>query len=969
MFKEKLVVTSVRLALGILAGTSLMAGNARAQEATAIPPEKVQRVEITGSNIKSVETETASPIQVIKRSDIARQGVTSVADLINNISAATNGVASNASLSDINGSNSFASGGTNVSLRNLGAQSTLILVNGRRIASYALANYNDVFTNVDAIPLDAIERVEILKTGASAIYGSDAVAGVINIITRKNFQGVEVSADRTQSLQSGTFGTTKASITGGFGDEQKDGYNVLWNADFYRRENVMWTNLLQYTNPDLTKTSKSFGTYSSYSYPGNIIDGASTQPVAGCAPALIIGGLCKYNRYDRFQAIPASDRSNLFTSGTYNLGGGTQAFGEASYSKITTKYVNAFPIYGDGQSPVQWGNPTTGMPLTFNYLGLAANSPLNPTGDDGVGFRYRFADAPSNQDVDSSQYRVLGGLRGTFKEYEWETAVGLMGSKTSAMQQGSLSSSGFIKTIGDYNSFRLNNNPDVNLSYTANDPNFFNQPNGYHPGQVNSAAVLNTLFPVFGYSGKDSQAFADAKISGPLFNMPAGTVNFALGGELRHESYTISPSANLLAGDIIGNGISSSDASRNTAALFTELSIPILKNLEAQVAVRADKYPNLTTHFSPKLALRYTPSDSLLLRTTYESGFRAPNMVESANSLKFAFDPGTSDPLRCPQATNLSNDLLTKAANLAPNDPQVAILTARAEAVSAAECSFGLADEVKNNPDLKPETSKSFSLGLVFEPVKGYSASVDYWQINRKNTIGLASTAQLLSGGPLPAGTTLNRAPFNPQADQTFSAAEIAQYGVTSGALQNVIRNLQNISEQKTSGIDVGFMAMTNWSNVGKVTARLDGTYLLTTKDSSISDITENLAGQYGNPHFTANFTVSLENAGFSNSLRLNYIGGYALQLGSSDVTWNQDGCAANKFTADQCRVKYQQTVDYYFAYTGVKNLTIGVNVLNVFNQRQSADLRAFGVGGIIPTSLQDAQGRMLRLSAQYKFK
>src|SRR6185437_9845498 len=110
--------------------------------------------------------------------------------------------------------------------------------------SFALADFTAVFVNVDAIPLDAVDHIEVLKVGASAIYGSDAVAGVINIITRKDFQGIEVSADRSQSLQSGTFGTTKASITGGFGDYDKDGYNVLFNADFFKRDNVMWTNLL-----------------------------------------------------------------------------------------------------------------------------------------------------------------------------------------------------------------------------------------------------------------------------------------------------------------------------------------------------------------------------------------------------------------------------------------------------------------------------------------------------------------------------------------------------------------------------------------------------------------------------------------------------------------------------------------------------------------------------------------------------
>jgi len=536
------------------------------------------------------------------------------------------------------------------------------------------------------------------------------------------------------------------------------------------------------------------------------------------------------------------------------------------------------------------------------------------------------------------------------------------------VQQGAFSSSGFIKEIGNYNNYVADLNPYVALNYMTTDPAFFNQPNGYHPGQVNSAAVLNTLFPVFSNEGKDTQSFVDGKISGPLFALPAGMMKFAAGGEVRHESYSITPSDNLLSGDIVGYGISSADAARTTESAYTEFSIPIVKNLDAQLAARADKYPNLPTHFSPKLALRYAPSDAVLFRGTIERGFRAPNLVESANSLKFAFDPGTSDPKRCTQATNLANDLIAKANALAPTDPQVAILYARAETVQSNECNFSIADEVKNNPDLQPESSRTVSVGMVLEPVKGYTGSIDYWNINRKNTIGLTSTAQLLSGGPIPAGTTINRAPLSTASDPTFTAAEISQYGVTDGPLQNIIRELENISEQRTSGIDLGAKASKKTS-IGRVSLAVDATYTIGYFDSSISDIHDNLAGQYAFPRVVANATLSLDTEHFSHSLRVNYNSGYELQEGNQDTSWSLSACAANNFTPDQCRVKGSQTVDYYFAYMGIKNLTLAANVLNLFQQRAPADLRAFGVGGIIPTSLQDAEGRMLRVSASYKFK
>jgi iron complex outermembrane receptor protein len=930
-------------------------------------PQELQKVYVTGSNIKTLDTETASPIQTITQKDIQRLGVTNVADLITSLGASTN-----SGLSDISGASSFAPGGTSVSLRNLGEQSTLVLLNGRRLPSYALANFTDVFTNVDAIPINAVERVDVLKTGASAIYGSDAVAGVINIITRDDFQGVIVTADHEQSVTSGKFPVSTASITAGFGDYNTDGYNVMLNADFYKRDSVMWTNLLGYVNPQVSRSSPSFGSYSTYSYPGNIIDGPTTTgPVPGCAPSLIINGLCKYDRYDRFQAVPDSDRDNFYASGTLKLGGGVQAFGEAFYSKIKTQYADADMYYGDSLAPIGWGNPNTGQRLVFNYLGLPASSPINPTGDDGVGFRYRFTDDPAYTDVDSSEYRVLGGLRGTYKGFDWETAAGVMGSKTTDNERDWWSASGFNQEIGNFNNYTADLNPNVNLNYQSTDPNFFNQPGGYRPGQANSAAVLNTLFPVYGYSGKDSQSFIDGKISGSILDLPAGSLSFAAGGEVRHESYSITPTANLADGDIVGNGISASNASRTTESVYTEFNIPILKGLEANAAIRADKYPDLATHLSPKLSLLYKPTDYLLFRGTLEHGFRAPNLVESATSLKYAFDSGTQDPLRCPAAQNLANALNAQAGALPPGNPQIPLLYARAESVVSNECAFSLADEVKNNPGLLPESSRSASLGMVLEPVKGYSVSLDYWNITRKNTIGTVSDAEVLDGGPIPPGTTVNRATLNPAADPTFTAAEITQYGVTAGPLENIVRELENIYEQRTSGIDMELKGITRSDYLGKVTTALDATYLLGYYDSSISDIHDNLAGQYGYPRINGSFTLSLDKGNFSHSLRFNYTSGYSLQLGNTDTAWNLPSCEANGFTESQCHVKGTQTVNYYFAYTGIKNLTLTMNVINLFNQDAPADLRAFGVDGVIPptASVQDAQGRLVKIGLQYKFK
>ncbi len=175
------------------------AGPATAASASA---DQIQRVEVTGSRLKQIDTETASPVQVLTKEDIAHTGATTVREMLDSLSATS----TSGTLSDIGGSNSFAPGASGASLRNLGKQSTLVLLNGRRLPAYPLADFNEVFTNVDSLPLAVIERIEILKDGASAIYGSDAVAGVINIITRDTYQGAQVDYSNEKSLKSKSFG-------------------------------------------------------------------------------------------------------------------------------------------------------------------------------------------------------------------------------------------------------------------------------------------------------------------------------------------------------------------------------------------------------------------------------------------------------------------------------------------------------------------------------------------------------------------------------------------------------------------------------------------------------------------------------------------------------------------------------------------------------------------------------------------
>jgi iron complex outermembrane receptor protein len=939
-----------------LACTLVLAASAPAASAqtAAAPAAPTQRVEITGTNIKRIDAETSSPVQIINREDIRRSGAGSVRELLEQLPSS-----SPSSLSDISGSNSFASGASSASLRNLGKQATLVLLNSRRVSPYALADYNEVFTNLDTLPVDAIERIEILKNGASAIYGSDAVAGVINIITRRDYQGLEMSVSHDQSLRASQFKQSTASLTGGFGDLERDRYNVLANLSVFKRDSVMWRDVLDHMNP-VTKAKipqTLTAQYSTYSYPGNLIAGAQTQPLAGCPAGMVIGGLCRYDRYTRFEAMPEAERANLLLSGRARLGSNLEGFAELLYAKTKTTYQSAYSTYGIG-NVVTWGDPSTGLGKTFVDRGLPAGHPLNPTGIDEVELRYRFIDTPSDNVVDSDNYRAIVGLRGTFGTYDWESALNFLGSKTTDRSRGRYSDSAFKRLIGDYNADPL-------------PADFFNKPGGYRIGGDNSA-IVGELFPAFGNDGKTTQTAWDGKVSGELMAMAGGPLSFAAGFDLRHEKFKIDPTANLRAGDIVGFGLSDTNGSRTFSAVFGELSVPFTKQLEAQFAARVDKFPNLSAHVSPKFGPRFQPTDALMLRGTVEGGFRAPNLTETAPSTKFAFSNGIYDPKRCPQAQLLAADLYKQAEGLPDTDPNRAVLEARADRIEGDECSAGVAAIAGNNPTLKPEISHSFSAGLVFEPVRGTSFSVDYWNIKRKDEIGIKDTQELLAveGDALPAGSSIVRGSL--AQDNSFTAAERAQYGVTVGPLNSVTRSFENVSRTKTSGIDFGVTSGVTFSG-GRFDTVLLATYLLEYKAFStvLNRYGDNRAGRYDYPRLTASLSGALTTGPFTNGLKIRHSSKTSLNQDYYDEgNWDAAGCADRGILPEQCRVRTTSMLDYFFAYRGVKNMTLGVYVKNLLNKHPPADLRKLAEEGsnIIPQETGDARRRSLKLTLEYKF-
>jgi iron complex outermembrane receptor protein len=912
-----------------------------------------QRVIVTGSNIKRVEVETADPVLVITREDIARSGVNTLDELLETLPSTTG------SLQDTSGDTSFAGGASAVAMRNLGSESTLVLLNGRRVAPYALPNYDEVFANIDALPLDAIDRIEILKSGASAIYGSDAVAGVINVITRSDYRGIEAGASTGRSLTSHSFGETTFHASAGFGDLASDHYNLIANVEHHHRDSVMWRQVFDHMSAQSRALiPQGTGELTPYSFPGNV----ALQSVAGCDPSRIVNGLCMYDWYSGAQAVPAADRTNALVSARALVKPGVEAFAEFLGASTRTTYREQSPTIGASDSDV-WANPSTGALESFHTFPLPATHPLNTTGAP-ADIRYMFADAKASRESDSDNYRLVTGLRGTGGLYEWESALSLLGSDTSQLENArGLSMSGFSRMIGG--------TTDTSTSAAAVDPNYFNIPGGYRIGGPNSPQVLDALFPQIGTHGKLKQASWDGKVSGELAQLDAGPVGFATGFDLRHERWTVRPTANLLSGDIVNWGATEVDATRSHGAVFSELDVPLAKAIDSQWAARVDKFPGFGAHLSPKVGLRLQPSSSVLLRGTIEGGFRAPNVVEAAPTKAVSFVGGIVDPQRCRQASAYSSDLMAQANALPDSDPNKTILTAHAQQVYASECSETISDVTTNNPSLKPEVSRTYTLGLMIEPKRGTTFTLDYWNIQRKNEITtLTDQALINEEDALPPGVAVTRASLT--GDRTFPTAALQQqYGVTAGALTGVRQQFANVSRTRTDGIDFGVKSTvaTSW---GALETDLNGT-LLDKFQSYSTDrhaYGDNLAGRYGYSRLVATLSEALTTGSFVNGLKLTYYSGTSLQGDYYDTAWSPDNCASNlQIAASDCRVGDYLMTDYFVSYNGIRNLTLGAYVGNLFAKQPPFDRRAMEDGGRTYPQLGEVSRRTLQVSMNYKFR
>jgi iron complex outermembrane receptor protein len=944
------------LLLAFTASGAIHGGAAWAQPTGALEP---QRVEITGSNIRRTQSETASPVQRLSREDIEKSGRASVAELLQTLAVDNQG-----SVPTTFGSG-FASGASGISLRGLGAASTLVLVNGRRIAPYGLADDGQkVFSDLNMIPLEAVERVEILKDGASSIYGSDAIAGVVNVILRKDFSGVLAKLSHGQSRY-GDGAETRATITAGFGDAEGDRYKLLlnleagkkdaiWNRDRAGRAQVGRQDLrdLGFDATTLTGggagmggtgaiiTNNSAGSSVNgnvrnpatldYYARGNLAGVGFTRTFPGAACSYFTphrqgdpGGGCLTDAAQEYGQIqPAQKSLNLFERGTLQFSADLQAYAELNlYRDQSEAMTTPSGISGSVGYP--------GGPVSNAAVALGAAHPDNPYFGTAARLRYIAADVgPRVSHVDSTFTRLVAGLKGHALNWDFDTAVLYSQNKVSNERSGYLQRDVTFSLLNPADAATV-------ASATASSAAYAALPVGSvwriaENAGLNSAALYAALSPKIANDALSKTGQVDFKASRELMPLPGGPMGLALGAELRRESIRLDPTSGTERGNVIGLGYSAYSGSRDVTAAYAEVLAPVLKPLELSAALRVDHYSDVGNSVTPKLGAKWTPGADLALRGTYAEGFRAPSSAENGAGGLAAFAPAV-DPVRC--ALGVPGTCTAG---------QVAIITSP-------------------NAELKPEKSKSFTLGIVWAPAPRTSLAVDLWQIVRRNEINQEQTAAAVAAGHLVRDpSTASNIPGDP------------------GQITAVLANYVNSAQTTVSGVDLdashGFAL---GAGLGKLTLDAKWTHLFKWLRKEQDGSEFDYAGTHGNcdvtncigtPADRVNLGAAWELGAWKVAANLSHRAGLSNKLFKDDPA----GCASTFANGSDapggCKIAAFTSVDLTGRWRANDKLEVFGSVLNLFDKVPPLDPLSYGSTSYNPLDYSGAVGRFYSLGLKYRF-
>jgi len=763
------------IALGLLSATSVSAQNAQPSEAQSA---ELDTIFVTGSRLKRVDAATALPVEVITREDIENRGVTTAAEIVKSLTANTAPLGDGASITDGTGGQRGFNG---ANLRGVGVSSTLILLNGRRLANFASPG-DEAGVDLNNIPAGAIERVEVLKDGASAVYGSDAIGGVINFITRKDYQGIDLGATFADTQEGGADKQT-ATISVGVGDIKTDKFNVFGVLDVQR------LGALRSSQRDFIR-DRPLATLlpallSSNTYPANI-DVSSAQrnaliaagllPVGttrtrinpsspACNPPATVFALqgpggpaaCSYDYMEDTEIYPESDKIGFVGRAAFQVADTHQVFVEASYARAET-------IYRLSPNPQRIRNlPVALLPEAYRR---ALTAPGLPATFSGIRLRMKEAGNRTNE-VTSQGSRLVIGAEGEFGDWSYDTA--LARSQNDAVDR-------YVDGYVLFNQFVA--------GVTAGTINPFGPSSAQGLALIDSIKIDDEARVARGVSES-----IDANISRSLASLGGGDLGLALGAELRRESQSFTPSALLLSNNIAGDRDSGRTAGsttalaatrddRNILSAYAELAAPITETVELQGAVRFDRYGEVGSTINPKLGVRWQPTPEIVVRGSAGTGFRAPSL---------------SDLYR-PTVFGVTSSLIT--------DPQCA-----AAQGSIDLCTDQFPLERRSNADLDPERSRQLSFGAVYEPSPRFNMGVDFWLLQKRDVISTLGEQVIIENPTRYNGTNITRG--------------------ADGFISNIILQKENQGRLKTTGVDISSRVSTDETSLGTFSADLNGTVVL----------------------------------------------------------------------------------------------------------------------------------------------
>lgn len=773
---------------------------ASAQEAAAGTTD-LDRISVTGSRIRGANMETQQPILTMTRESLEKQGFSSVADVLNNLtSAGSPAISRSDSLSS--GENV---GGYYVDLRNLGAQRTLVLMNGKRLGA-TTAGYQDL----GQIPMSAIERIEVLKDGASSIYGSDAIAGVVNVITRKNFDGGEVNVYFGQYDQ-GDGENQQYSMTLGATGERG---SMTLSAE-YSKQDPVWAKDRWYSRDGgKGPNSTAADDWSSVSQNSTWCDPrvwGNCKPRAGDVPqpewyTLNAGGNpnnpadyhlltpAEYaNSNEQMSVLTGTERKSLYVNGTYDFTDTISLNADVLYNERNTDQQ----IAGYPYQSLSWGLPLSGE-SAFNPLPASTDPDVARA---PVEFRRRLWEVPRTTESQLKTLRFAPTVSGYFefagKTFDWD--VGALWNRNESIKSnhGDMSLIAAEQALGA--SF-INANGVAQCGTAAN-PVALGDCRPWNPllpygvagqGSLADPELQDFLFPTYTTRGVTKTTSFTANLAGSIVTLPAGDLGFAVGVEHRKEEGSYVPDAFSQSGMSTGLGQKPTQGEYDLNEVYLELNVPILadmafaKELTLNVASRYSDYSNFGGTTNSKFGLTWRPMDELLVRGTYAEGFRAPTIADLYGGLSSSFERYI-DPCGITAPGSVAGSAACISGGAPANYTQ---LGQGGNVCGSLPCQSGDQFVSGANPNLTPETSKSTTFGLVWSPrwVQGLDVSLDWYKYEISDMIIDDSVDRILRDCYVLGNT-----------DRCSSVTRAAD-----GHISAITYGTANLGKMETEGYDLG---------------------------------------------------------------------------------------------------------------------------------------------------------------------